>query len=246
MRVRGERECQDCGQRWSYFETGAVECPACGSVRSVGTDRRRQHTDAAVDLDLTDARVLADDDLLDALADARETSRAYVRRRGFVNAGDLRALDDTYLAAAELAHVADVLDRSLVPEVDETERIYCLDLLAGADRGERPAPGRVPDSLRSARGLAYADAVRDYRRELRAWLAERDADDQAREVAAVRATLDGIDGVVTRYRALEGDVAPADIETLVEAVRAVARSLRDGDEDALATARERVETLTRE
>ncbi len=246
MRVRGERECTDCGHRWSYYETGAVECPSCGSLRSVGRDRRRQHTDAPVELDLTAARETADDDLLDGLAAAKETCREYVRRRGFVNAGALRDLDDTYLAAAELRHAADLVDRTLVAAVEDEEEIYLLGLLGGADEGERPDSGQVPASLRAARGLAYADAVRDYRRELRDWLAERDADDEARTVPAVRGALDGIDGVVSRHRALQGDVPPADAETLVAAVRDVARSLRDGDETALAAARDRVERLTSE
>lgn len=246
MRVRGERECQDCGHRWSYFETGVVECPSCGSLRSVGTDQRRQHTDDAVELDLTDARVRADEDLLDGLADAREACRDYVRRRGFVSAGTLLDLDDTYLAAAELAHAAAFADRSLVTDLSDDEELYLLALLSGADAGDRPGPDRVPETLRAARGLAYADAVRDYRRELRAWLAERGEDEEAREVPAVRGTLDGIDGVLTRHRALQGDVDPEDAERLVAAVRDVARALRDGDESALATARERVEGLTKE
>lgn len=244
MRVRGERECQDCGQRWSYFETGSVECPACGSLRSVGRDQRRQHTDAPVELDLTDARERAEDDLQAALAEAQAPCREYVRSRGFVDAGTLRDLDDTYLAAAELAHAADQIDRALVADPDEDERIYLLSLLAGADAGDRPDADRVPESLRSARGLAYATAVRDYRRELRDWLAERGDDDRARTVPAVRGALDGVDGVVTRHRALQGDVAPGDADALVAAVRDVARAVRDGDEDALATARERVDRLT--
>ncbi|PSQ39391.1 hypothetical protein BRD13_03000 [Halobacteriales archaeon SW_5_70_135] len=244
MRVRGERECRDCGRQWSYFETGAVECPACGSLRSVGRDERRQHTDAPVDLDLTAARETAATDLRAALADARERCRAYVRRRGFVDAGHLRDLDDVYLAAAELAHAADAVDRGLRPEVSDAERIYLLGLLSGADAGDRPDVADVPASLRSARGLAVANAVRDYRRELRDWLAARDEDDQAREVPAVRGALDRTDGVVDRHRALQGDVPPAESDTLVAAVRDLAHALRDGDENALVTARDRLDGLT--
>jgi DNA-directed RNA polymerase subunit RPC12/RpoP len=31
MKIRGERECTDCGTRWSYYDTASVECPQCGS-----------------------------------------------------------------------------------------------------------------------------------------------------------------------------------------------------------------------
>ncbi len=244
MRVRGERECQDCGHRWSYFETGAVECPACGSLRSVGVDERRQHTDAAVDLELTAARERAETDLPAALDAAAEECREYVRRRGFVRGGELRDLDDTYLAAAELVHAADLADRGMHADLDDAERIYLLALLQGADTGERPEPEGVPESLRAARGLAYADCVEDYRGELRDWLDDRGESDDAREVPAVRVALDGIEGLVTRTQALQGDVPPGEVEALVAAVREVARALRDGDETALATARDRVERLT--
>jgi len=244
MRVRGERECTDCGHRWSYFETGAVECPSCGSLRSVGVDEPRQHTDAAVTLDLTAARERVEADLHDALETAAEDCREYVRRRGFVDAGELRDLDDTYLAAAELVHAADLAGRAMRTDLDDDERLYLLDLLRGADAGDRPAPDRVPRSLWAARGLAYADCVEEYRSELRDWLAARGEDDDARSVPAVRTALDGVDGVVTRTRALQGDVPPGEAETLVAAVREVASALRDGDEEALAAARDRVERLT--
>ena len=244
MRVRGERECQDCGHRWSYFETGAVECPACGSLRSVGVEKRRQHTDDPADLDLTAARERAESDLLEALDAAAEDCREYVRRRGFVNGGTLRDLDDTYLAAAELVHAADLAGRGLRTDVADDERIYLLGLLRGADTGDRPGPDRVPESLRAARGLAYADCVEDYRGELRDWLAARDEADDARGVPAVRVALDGVEAVVTRTQALQGDVPPDEAGALVETVRDLASALRDGDETALATARDRVERLT--
>ncbi|MXR22522.1 endonuclease Q family protein, partial [Halobacterium bonnevillei] len=61
MDVRGERECKSCGTRWSYFETGSVACPECGSVRSVGVGERSQHTDGNATLDLSDAQRAAAD-----------------------------------------------------------------------------------------------------------------------------------------------------------------------------------------
>jgi|APHM01.1.fsa_nt_gi hypothetical protein len=244
MRVRGERECQDCEHRWSYFETGAVECPECGSLRSVGVKERRQHTDGPAELDLTTARERAQTDLLEALDAAADDCRAYVRRRGFVNGGTLRDLDDTYLATAELVQAADLAGRGLRTDLSDDERIYLLGLLRGADTGERPAPDRVPESLQAARGLAYADCVETYRGELRDWLAARDEAEDAREVPAVRAALDGIENVLTRTQALQGDVPAGDAESLVAATRGLATALRDGDEEALATARDQVERLT--
>ena len=41
MKVRGRRECEACGARWSYFDTGEVTCPDCGSLHSVGLDDER-------------------------------------------------------------------------------------------------------------------------------------------------------------------------------------------------------------
>jgi hypothetical protein len=44
-------------------------------------------------------------------------------------------------------------------------------------------------------------------------------------------------------QALDGDVDPETAELLVEAARDVGRHLRDGDDDALASARERFDRL---
>ena len=61
MRIRGERECKDCGTRWSYYETGTPSCPDCGSLRSVGVGERTQHTAGTAALDLSPARNYLDD-----------------------------------------------------------------------------------------------------------------------------------------------------------------------------------------
>src|SRR6056297_1417065 len=61
MEIRGERECKDCGTRWSYYETGSVACPNCESVRSVGVDEeRKRHTAGQATLDLTEVRNMID------------------------------------------------------------------------------------------------------------------------------------------------------------------------------------------
>ncbi|MFT4889254.1 MAG: uncharacterized Zn finger protein (UPF0148 family) [Halobacteriales archaeon] len=235
MRIRGERECKDCGARWSYYETGSVACPECESLHSVGVDERTQHTNGAADLDLTEVRNAVDADPLPRVADAaKDACRAYVRRRGFIHEGELRRLDDEYLAAAELMHAADLVGRAMQP--DDAERLYFVSLVGGADEGDRPDPADVPDSMREARGLAYADAVREYYGELRDWEGT-DLDDPARSV------LDRMDAHVRRLRGLQGNVDPETAERLVTVARELHAYVTDGDEDALARASDRLDRL---
>jgi uncharacterized Zn finger protein (UPF0148 family) len=232
MEVRGERECTECETRWSYYDTGDVACPNCGSLLSVGVDDRTMHTATPVDLDLSEHRTAVDETDLSAAAEALQSDlRTYVRRRGFVDAGDLRDLDDTYLAAAELRHAVDAYARTRDP--DEASRLYVLALLRDADAGERPPPAEVPETLRAARGLGYAEAVLTYRREILDWL-----DDRA---GPGRRALGRIADRAKRVRALQGDVPPAESEALVLATREVADYLRGGDEAALARAEERLD-----
>lgn len=237
MKVRGERECKDCATRWSYYDTGSVECPACGSVRSVGVEsERRLHTDAPVDLDLTEAREAVETESLRAAADrAGEAAREYVRKRGFVRGGDLLPLDDTYLAAQELRHAADAIGRAM--DLDDDEEWYFLELLRGADTGEFPTAEEIPDAMHPIRGLAYGDAVREYRREMVDWADEQGHGPEGRSV------LETLGSHVKRVRALDGDVAPGTAELLVAAARDVSRYLRENDADALASARERLDRL---
>ncbi|RQG99981.1 DUF7117 family protein [Natrarchaeobius oligotrophus] len=237
MKIRGERECKECGTRWSYYETGSIGCPACGSLHSVGTDERSEHTDRPVAFDLTPVRADVDDEPLEELADrARERCREYVRRRGFITGGELRDLDDTYLAAAELLHVADVVGREI--RLEEREELYFLALVGDADEGDRPSADDVPTTLRAARGLAYANAVREYRRDVRTWLGERERDLAASE----RSALETLGGHVTRIRMLDGDVEARTADRLIEATRDLANGLR-GDELALNRAEDRLESL---
>ena len=181
MRVRGERECRECGRHWSYFETGSVECPTCGSLHSVGTGDREAHTDAPVDLDLREHRQRFGETTsvlpTDGVTDLKRDLRAYVHKRGFVHAGELTELDATYLAARELLEAVDVYDRLRQPTADD--QAYLLDLLAGADDGDRPRTAEVPTTMRSARGMATALAVETYREALATCLAESTADTDA-------------------------------------------------------------------
>lgn len=235
MKVRGERECTDCGTRWSYYETGRVECPDCGSIVSVGVDERTRHTASAESLDLTTARELVESEqpLRRAAERAVDLCTEFVRGYGFIHAGTLQDLDETYLAAMELRHVAGRLARRM--RVGDDEEYYFLDLLRGADRGERPARETVPTSLRGARGLAYATAVREYRADLRDYL-EDHPDPPA------RGRLEALDEHSKRVRALDGDVPPETAERLVEAARDLGSYLR-GEEAALARAEDRLDRL---
>lgn len=195
MKVRGERECQDCGARWSYYETGSVACPECDSLRSVGIDARTAHTDAPATLDLTDHRARFGDarGVLpeEGVDDLKRDLRAYVRKRGFIRGGELRPLDPEYLAARELLEAVDAYDRLVDPT--DADRAYLLGLLAGTDGGERPGTTEVPDTLREARGMAAVRAVEAYRDDLAAFLDELSAADVADFDGRDRAGSDGRD-----------------------------------------------------
>ncbi|WP_418286830.1 DUF7117 family protein [Halorubrum sp. DTA46] len=187
MKVRGERECQACGARWSYYETGSIECPDCGGLRSVGVDDRTAHTDSPVDLDLSghrdrvgDARgTLPDQGVAGLKSDLRE----YTRKRGFIRGGELLPLDDTYLAARELLEAVDCYERLRDPT--DSDREYLLGLLAGADEGDRPDRSHVPESLREARGMAAVHAAEAYRTDLLAFLDELEASEGDAESAQI-------------------------------------------------------------
>lgn len=256
MKVRGERECTECGTRWSYYETGSIACPDCESLQSLGVDERRRHTDSPVELDLSAHRIRFGEATgtlpEDAIADLEADLRTYVHRRGFIRGGELLPLDDVYLAARELLQAVDVYERLAGPT--DPEREYLLRLLAGADDGERPAPGTLPDRLRPARGLAYANAIEAHREDLTTYLDDLETDaaagTDAREDAgpnaadvdpeAVRDVLESLRDRTKRVASLQGDVDPDAIEALVRATNDLERYLRKGDPTALSSARERV------
>jgi hypothetical protein len=241
MEIRGNRECADCGTRWSYYETGEVACPDCGSLRSVGRDdERRLHTDDPVTLDLSAVtESLADRPLAETADDVRKRCRRYRRRRGFVREGELLELDETYLVAGELASAIGEYDRSLASGAldaasDDEEQLYLLSLL-GLDR---PPADRVPPTFASARGLAYARAVEEYRTDALALL---DATDAAEPDA--RSALGRLEDHRRRVEALDGAVEPETAERLVGIAREIGRYLREGDETALARAEDRLDSL---
>lgn len=240
MRIRGKRECGDCGHRWSYYETGSVSCPACESLRSTGVGERERHTTEPVSLDLTPARELAGAERWgEAIEVAISRCGEYVRRRGFIRGGELLAFDDTYLAAAELRTACRTIERGFGTGTDDAEEIYLLTLLRGADVGERPPIVEVPaiGSVQSARALAYATAIREYRTEVGTYL-----DDQPDPVAA--GVLGSITEHVKRVQALDGDIDLRTAETLVSATKDVGRAIRENDEGAIVTARDRLDRLS--
>jgi len=234
MKVRGRRRCTECDTRWSYFETGSPSCPSCGSLRSVSVeDERTLHTDSPVDLDLSRARSMLDEQPLRDVAEAAQSAAsAYVRSRGFVADGELRALDDTVLAAAELRYVADAVRRQLT--VDDSTELYFLSLLSGAAAGDRP--DAVSDALRAARGLATAECVAAYRRDLAKWLAEHPHPE-------TRSVVELVQSHEKRLGALDGEVPPAEADALVAGVRELGDYLREEDEGALARAEDRLSRL---
>lgn len=230
MKLRDRRACTECGTRWSYFETGGVACPACGSVRSVALDESAvQHTAGGTELDLTDARRAVDDRPIGAVAErAAEASRAFLVDRGFIDRGELKALDDVTVAAAELRQVAHRVDRAMTPDED-VER-YLLALLRGAPDGERP--DEVPEAYRAARGMGIARAVERYRADLARHLDEHPDADGRRVLGTLRDHL-------RRVEALEGDVPAEQADRLLGAARSLGEYLR-GDDAALARAEDRL------
>lgn len=236
MRIRGDRTCRDCGARWSYYETGSVTCPECGSIRSTGDGDRTQHTDRSATLDLRAPRsTAAAEDLETALDEAADVCLEYIRRRGFVDAGSLRDLDESYVHAQELRHAATLAASRL--ELADVERAYLLELLGGAV-GDRPSVESVPESFRAARGLAVATAVRDYRDELRRWL---DATDERPEA---RSLLESLAEHEKRVRALDGEVDPEETARLLAGARAVGTYCRSGAGSDLKAARETLAAIS--
>lgn len=233
MRIRGRRRCTECDQHWSYYETGSVTCPNCGSMQSVSAeDEGTFHTAMPTTLDLVDARMLIDEaPLREVAAEAETAVRTYLHERGFVDAGTLLPLDDAYLAAAELRYVADAIRRGLDP--DEHEERYFLALLGDASEGNRPPTDAIPDSLRAARGTATVDAVENYRGDVSAWLDDRDRSDPA-----VRSALEVLRDHEKRIGALDGDVPATEADRLAHAAREIGTYLREDDEGALVRAEE--------
>lgn len=223
MEIRGERECKECNTRWSYFQTGSVACPDCGSLVSVGTGGRKLHTDAPVELELTDVIAAIDDEpLAAAMESVPERCREYAARRGFLRGGELVSLDDVYLTAVELRHAADIVGR--LDEPTTQEELYVVSLLRAVDTGERPPASDVPERFHETRGLAAADAADSYRSAITR-LVEPSGE--------LRTALSRLRERTKRIDALDGNVSPAEAAAVVRAARAIGRGVRADDDDAI-------------
>lgn len=227
MKLRGHRECTDCGTRWSYFETGEITCPDCDNPTSVAVSDPAEHTAGQGSLDLTP--ILADIDSLsisELAARTVERTRPSIASAGFVHTGELQSLADRHLVVTELHRVASTLDRRR--QVSDAEAAYFLTLLRGATDGQRPDPSDVPESLHPDRALAISGAVETYCSDIRRFLGQTDRDrDITRALSTIRAHRKRID-------ALDGAVDPSTAERLVRATRDLSSALREDDETALA------------
>lgn len=227
MKVRGERECKACSTRWSYYETGSVECPSCGSMRSVGVGERKQHTDAGGDLDLSAARqASANEPTRRAATVAEDACRQYIQSRGFVSRGELLALDDVYVAAQELKHAAGIVEGRL--SVDDDVERYVLSLLRGAEDGNRPPADAVPSDVQAARGLGAAAAVHAYLLDLREYVDDPDTDTPEDALACIERLREH----EKRVQALDGDIEPVTAEALLDGANAIGVYLRDGSDES--------------
>jgi predicted RNA-binding Zn-ribbon protein involved in translation (DUF1610 family) len=227
MEIRGNRKCTACGARWSYYETGEIACPECGSLKSVGVDDRRTHTAGTAELDLSG--VMADIETAPTreLAErAAEEAGGYVRTVGFIDAGTLQPLSERYVGACELRRVGRTLGRLL--EMSTDEELYFLSLLRAVTDGERPPPGEVPDTVRPERGLAATAAVDAYLTDLRRVYENREG--------PVDEVLSWVTTQKKRIDALDGDVEPVEADRLVRTVQDLGTYLRTGEEAALARA----------
>lgn len=227
MDIRGDRRCTSCGARWSYYETGEIACPECGDLQSVGVGERQTHTAGTATLDLTPIRGQSDSEPTRELAkQASEAAQSYLKTVGFIHAGELQPLAETYVGACELRRVATTLSRQL--QLTEAEELYFLELLRGVDGGERPDGETVPETFYPERGLAATAAADAYLTDFRRLLDDRE-EPLDRVLSAVTARK-------KRIEALDGDVEPRESDGLVRAVQDLGSYRIDGDETALARA----------
>lgn len=224
MRIRGERECVDCGTRWSYYETGSITCPDCSSLQSVACDDPTQHTTTEAELDLTDVRAdIETASLADLAAETADRCRAHVRQLGFIHGGEPRAPTNREFVAAELAQVARQIKLGTGdgPAVES----HFLELLRGVEAGTRPDPGAVPKACWAPRAAGYATVLRSFRRELASWSRDHETGSTARRA------LERFDTHVTRLDQLAGPVPPGSVEPLVAASRSLATGLAGEEGD---------------
>jgi hypothetical protein len=236
MDIRGKRRCTACGARWSYYETGEIACPECGSLKSVGIDDRQTHTAGTTDLDLTGVIANIETATTRELAEgAAEATASYIRTVGFIDAGSLEPLSERYVGACELRRVSTTVSRLLEPGPDE--ELYFLSLLRGVADGDRPPTTEVPDSFHPERGLAATAAVDAYLTDLRQYYETREQ--------PVDQVLSWVTTQRKRIDALDGDIEPTEADRLVHTVQDLGTYLRTGDETALARAMDGTDSAVR-
>ncbi len=191
MEIRGERECLDCGETWSYFETREPACPECGSLRSRAIEDAADDTSGAVETGDLLTRFGGGFD--DALGEAEERCREYTSRKGFVEGGELLPPEPVYVMACEVKHIAGEFVGTREPTDDERE--YIVALVEGVETGEPPAPDARPESLDAAHNRAVAETVEEYAKELSRYLDGLDRADsrveEARDLAKRTQATDG-------------------------------------------------------
>jgi hypothetical protein len=191
MEIRGERECLDCGETWSYFETREPACPECGSLRSRALEDAE--TDTAGAVETGDLVTRFGGEFEEALEEAEDRCREYTARTGFVRGGELLPPEPAYVMACEVKHVAGEFVGAREP-TDE-ERSYVVELVEGVETGEPPSPEARPKSLDSAHNRAVAETVEEYAKELSRYLESLGSADsrveEARDLAKRTQATDG-------------------------------------------------------
>lgn len=191
MEIRGERECLDCGETWSYFETREPECPECGSLRSRAVEDAEEDTAGAVETGDLLARFGGEFD--ESLEEAEERCREYTSRAGFVRGGELLPPEPVYVMACEVKHIAAEFVGAREP-TDE-EHTYVVALVEGVETGEPPSPDERPASLDAAHNRAVAETAEEYAKELSSYLRSVGETDgrveEARDLAKKTQATDG-------------------------------------------------------
>lgn len=191
MEIRGERECLDCGETWSYFETREPECPECGSLRSRAVEDAEEDTSGAVETG--DLLTRFGSDFGGALEEAEDRCREYTSRAGFVEGGELLPPEPVYVMACEVKHVAAEFVGNREPTEDE--RRYVVALVEGVGKDDPPAPDERPESLDAAHNRAVAETVEEYAKEMSRYLRSSGKTDtrieEARDLAKRTQATDG-------------------------------------------------------
>lgn len=194
MEIRGERECLDCGETWSYFETREPACPECGSLRSRAVEDAEEDSSGAVETG--DILTRFGTDFHEALSEAEDRCREYTSRKGFVEAGELLPPEPAYVMACEVKHVAAEFTGARQPE--DGEREYVVSLVEGVEKEDPPAPEDRPESLDAAHNRAVAETVEEYSKEVSRYLDGLDDADsrveEARDLAKRTQATDGKEG----------------------------------------------------